>query len=244
MRMVGRSALRGLGRQQAGVDLAHGDRERLLLRTGVDQRADVLEQALVELRVVGVDLTRALGRVQDERVLGVGALEQTVDGRVGDAGGGGDGSGHGDLPYVKGVGLGPSYLVEIPIPRTSSSVARCTSSFTMTWSNSASAASSTRAVERRRSRSSASSVPRPTRRRSSSANDGGARNTKCASGIESRTCRAPCRSISRRAGLPAASRSATGFRGVPYRLRPCTTAHSSRSPRATIRSNSSPETNR
>ena len=62
----------------------------------------------------------------------------------------------------------------------------------------------------RRSRSASSSVPRPTSRRTSSSQDGGARNTNSASGIRSRTCRAPCRSISSRAGRPAASASSTG----------------------------------
>ena len=41
---------------QVGVDLAQRDGQRLLLRRGLDQRADVLEQALAELAVVGVDL--------------------------------------------------------------------------------------------------------------------------------------------------------------------------------------------
>ena len=48
-----------LGGEQAGVDLAQRDRERLLLRGGLHQRADVLEQALAELAVVGVDLAGA-----------------------------------------------------------------------------------------------------------------------------------------------------------------------------------------
>ena len=39
---------------------------------GLDQRADVLEQALAELGVVGVDLAGALGGVDDQAVLGVG----------------------------------------------------------------------------------------------------------------------------------------------------------------------------
>jgi len=49
----------GLGLEQATVDLAQRDRERLLLDVGVEERTDVLEQALAELRVVGVDLARA-----------------------------------------------------------------------------------------------------------------------------------------------------------------------------------------
>src|SRR3712207_3452008 len=62
---------------------------------GVDQLAYVLEQALTELGVVRVDLTRPLGRVDDQAVLGIGRLEQLVDRRVGDARGGGGGAGHG-----------------------------------------------------------------------------------------------------------------------------------------------------
>jgi hypothetical protein len=50
------SVLAGGVGEQALVDLAQGDGERLLLRGGVDQRADVLQQALGELAVVGVDL--------------------------------------------------------------------------------------------------------------------------------------------------------------------------------------------
>ena len=46
---------------------------------GLDQRADVLEQALAELGVVGVDLAGALGGVDHQRVLRVGGLEQVVD---------------------------------------------------------------------------------------------------------------------------------------------------------------------
>src|SRR3954447_4558332 len=84
----------GVG-QQALVDLAQGDGEGLLLRGGIDQRADVLQQALGELAVVGVDLPRALGGEDDQPVLAAGALEQLVDGRVGDALGGRCDSGHG-----------------------------------------------------------------------------------------------------------------------------------------------------
>src|SRR5215217_5054553 len=84
----------GVG-QQALVDLAERDREGLLLRRGVDQRADVLQQALGELAVVGVDLARALGGEDHQAVLAAGPLQQLVDRRVGDALGGGCDSGHG-----------------------------------------------------------------------------------------------------------------------------------------------------
>src|SRR4051812_43706148 len=89
-RVVGSVLAGGVG-QQTLVDLAQRDGEGLLLRGGVDQRADVLEQALGELAVVGVDLTRALGGEDDQAVLAAGALEQLVDRRVGDGlrGGGG-----------------------------------------------------------------------------------------------------------------------------------------------------------
>src|SRR6478672_6199213 len=50
-----------LAGQEVLVDLAQGDGERLLLHVGVDERADVLQEALAELRVVGVDLAGALG---------------------------------------------------------------------------------------------------------------------------------------------------------------------------------------
>src|SRR5919197_274080 len=71
--------------EQAGLDLAHGDRERLLARPRLDERADVLEQALAQLRVVVVDLTGALGRVDHERVLGAHLAEEVVDRRGGGA---------------------------------------------------------------------------------------------------------------------------------------------------------------
>src|SRR5215218_3537044 len=60
-----------LAGQQVVVDLAQGDRERLLLHVGLDERTDVLQEALAELGVVGVDLPRPLGAVEDELVLAV-----------------------------------------------------------------------------------------------------------------------------------------------------------------------------
>src|SRR5918994_5329632 len=65
---LGVDLLRG---QHAGVDLAHGDRQRLLVDVGLDQGSDVLQEPLAELGVVGVDLAGALGRVDDQAVLGV-----------------------------------------------------------------------------------------------------------------------------------------------------------------------------
>src|SRR6476620_11479752 len=61
-----------LAGQEVVVDLAERDRERLLLDVGVDERADVLEQALAELGVVGVDLAGTLGAVEHQLVLAVG----------------------------------------------------------------------------------------------------------------------------------------------------------------------------
>src|ERR1700681_3484965 len=71
--------------EQTGVDFAQRDGQRLLTRARLDQRADVLEQALAELRVVVVDLTSTLSSVDRQRVLGADLLEQVVDWRVGDA---------------------------------------------------------------------------------------------------------------------------------------------------------------
>src|SRR5690606_13045906 len=62
--------------EKACVDLAERDGQRLLARTRLDERADVLEQALTELRVVVVDLARTLGRVDHERVLRADLVEQ------------------------------------------------------------------------------------------------------------------------------------------------------------------------
>src|SRR5580704_19725769 len=73
------------GGQQALPDLAERDGQRLLLDPGLDQRAHVLQQALAELSVVGVDLPRPLRRHDHQAVLAVDDLEQIINGRVGDA---------------------------------------------------------------------------------------------------------------------------------------------------------------
>src|SRR5881398_1521740 len=101
--MTARSDLRLelLEGQQRVVDLTQRHRERLLLHVRRDERADVLEQALTELRVVSVDLTRALGGVDDERVLALDLVEQLVDRRVGDALRIGGGAGHAYLFLVR-----------------------------------------------------------------------------------------------------------------------------------------------
>src|SRR5689334_23058469 len=60
----------------------------------LDQRTDVLQQALAELRVVGVDLPSALGSEDHQGVLRVDRGEQVVDRGVGDALGVCNSSGH------------------------------------------------------------------------------------------------------------------------------------------------------
>ena len=77
--------LLGAGHQHAGVDLAQRDAHRLLLRVGLDQRADVLQQVVAHLRVVAGDLAGAAGGVDDQRVLGLGRRQQFVDRRMRDA---------------------------------------------------------------------------------------------------------------------------------------------------------------
>src|SRR5262249_28317089 len=129
-----RSAFGGLAGQQAVVDLPEGDGQRLLLRRGLHQGADVLQQPLAELAVVGVDLARTLGGIDDQTVLRARLGQQLVDGRVGDALRGCGGTGHAGQPSRFGSG----YRINC----TNSSAARPTSSLTMVTSNSASAASS------------------------------------------------------------------------------------------------------
>ena len=69
------------------VDLVQSDREGLVLDGRVDERTHVVEEVpFVQVRVVVVDLTRALGREDDELVLRVDLREQVVDGRIDDAG--------------------------------------------------------------------------------------------------------------------------------------------------------------
>src|SRR5690606_5438074 len=177
-RMAG-SALRRRQVQLALVDLVQRDGQRLVGRLALHERADVLQQALGELGVVGVDLARALGGVDHQGVLGVGPLQQAVDGGVGDAFGAGNGTDH--VEFFLTLSQGPT------INDTSSLAARATSSLTMTMSNSSAAASWVRAVSSRARRSSALSVPRRTSRCTSSSQLGGARKTNSASGIRSRT---------------------------------------------------------
>src|SRR6476659_449563 len=95
---LGSSGLGGgvdvLAGEQVVVDLAERDRQRLLLDVRVDEGADVLQEALAELGVVGVDLAGTLGAVEHQLVLAVGLGEQVVDRGVGDALGGDGGGRH------------------------------------------------------------------------------------------------------------------------------------------------------
>src|SRR5690554_4029226 len=76
----------GLENQFVFVDLVQRNRERLVIDGGIDERADIVEEAsLVQVCVVVVDLAGTLGREDDQRVLGVDLREQLVDGRVNDA---------------------------------------------------------------------------------------------------------------------------------------------------------------
>src|SRR3954447_7310993 len=135
---------------------------------------------------------------------------------------GGGGGPHGRLGCATDRGQGPAGGGAVS-NRTNSSAARATSPFTTTTSNSPAAptptppaaSSSACASASRRDWTSGCSVPRPASRLTSSAQDGGARNTSCASGARARTCRAPCSSISSSAGDPEVSCSCTGATGVP-----------------------------
>src|SRR3954454_8701258 len=211
----GRSDLRLelLEGQRVLVDLTQSHRERLLLHVGRDERADVLEKTLTQLRVVGVDLPGALRRVDHERVLALDLVEQLVDRRVGDAFGIGGGAGHA-LPLSRAFVIGVQATSQpARMSVTSCSAASSTDVLTIVESNSSSAASSIRAVSSRAWMTSGGSVPRPRSRRSSSSQLGGARKTSSASGMSWRTCRAPCTSISSSTRVPAARRSSAATRG-------------------------------
>src|SRR5215468_3160655 len=78
-RAIGGPGLLGLGLlhlEQPLAGLAQRDRQRLLLDAGLDQRADILEQPLAELRVVGVDLARPLRRHDHQLVLAVNDIQK------------------------------------------------------------------------------------------------------------------------------------------------------------------------
>src|SRR3954469_17192453 len=173
----------------AVLDLAAGDfLERdleVVLGAGLDHRRRVLvESALAEVVVVGVDLPGALGGDQHARVVRVDLLEQLVQ-----------------------AGLDHHQADMVAASSTSSSSARSRSSFTTTCWNSSWAAISSCATARRSRIWSGASEPRARRRCSSVSCDGGAMNTCTASGSVSRTWRAPWRSIS--STIPRAGRSSS-----------------------------------
>src|SRR5580658_996251 len=116
------SAFGGLDAEQPLLDLPQRDRQRLLLASGLHQRTDVLEQALTELRVIGVDLPCALRGHDHEPVLAVHDIQKLVDRRVDDAVGNPEGlSPCHILPSAlsaaqTGCEYGPSGPCERPVP--------------------------------------------------------------------------------------------------------------------------------
>src|SRR5229473_672527 len=217
------SAFDGLDVEQPLLDLTERDGQRLLLTARLHQRPDVLKQPFAKLRVIGVNLPCALRGHDHQPVLAVHDIKKLVDRRVDDA-----------------VGdLSPCHILpsvgHCSIKATSWRHTSSTDVFTSVTSNSSAAASSSRAAASLRSSTSGGSVPRPVSLRTSSSQDGGARNTRRASGTARLTCRAPATSISSRQETPAWSLSQIGTRGVPYRL-PANWAHSSSAPLATRRS--------
>src|SRR4026207_1838099 len=88
LRLESRPALDDLDVEHVLLDLAERDGQRLLLAAGLHQRPDVLEQALSERRVGGVDLPCALRGHDHQPVLAVHDAKELVDRRVDDAVGG------------------------------------------------------------------------------------------------------------------------------------------------------------
>src|SRR4051794_2316332 len=172
--------------EEARLDLAHGDGQRLLPRARLHQRTDVLQQALAELGVVVVDLAGALGRVDDQRVLRAHLAEEVVDRRVGDALGdvSGDDTGqrHAHVADSWGEGREAPATAGPTSNSTNFAATACTSSLTSATSNSERAASSSVAVCSRRANCASFSVPRLRSRRSSSPSDGGSTKTATESG--------------------------------------------------------------
>src|SRR6202453_417975 len=79
------SRLDGLDAEQPALNLAQRDGQPLLLAAGLHQWPDVLQQALAELGVVGVDLTCTLRGHDDQPVLAVHDIKEFIDRRVNDA---------------------------------------------------------------------------------------------------------------------------------------------------------------
>src|SRR3954452_4609986 len=137
---------------------------QVVLRTRLDHRRGVLvERPLAEVVVVRVELARALGGHEHDGVMRVDSLEKCVQSGL-------------DHELV---------MVATSLLRSSTAASR--SSFTTTWSNSPSAASSSCATFKRGSICSGASEPRPTSRVRSASSDGGAMNTLVAPGTRSRT---------------------------------------------------------
>src|ERR687895_2594323 len=143
-------------------DLLEGDLE-VVLRARLHHRRRVLvEGALAEVVVVGVDLPGPLGGDEDAGVVGVHLVEQHVETWLD----------HGeDMVAASSV---------------SSCRARPRSSFTTRWSNSPAASNSSRAAAKRRSITSGRSDARAARRRFRSSNEGGSMKMRTASGRRSR----------------------------------------------------------
>src|SRR5204863_6579769 len=140
----------------ARFDFLEGDRE-VVLGAGVDhRRRELVEGALAEVVVVGVDLAGPLGGHDHAGVVGVDDLEEAIDARR-------DHDGESSGP--------PMAACTMP---ASSSVACSRRSLITTWGNSASASSSSSAVASRASTSAGASVPRPTSRARSASTEGGA----------------------------------------------------------------------
>src|SRR5699024_1154231 len=82
------------GGQQAVVNFAQRNGQGLFLYFGLYERTDILQEALTELGVVGIDLPGTTGGIDHQRILRIGRFKQLINGRVGDAFGLGNNSGH------------------------------------------------------------------------------------------------------------------------------------------------------
>src|SRR6478736_4564225 len=82
--------------EQVFVDFTERDRQRLLLQAGLDQWADILEDAVAQLVVVVVDLARPLGGVDHQRILArrAGCSRRNSPGGLGGSRAGADGAWH------------------------------------------------------------------------------------------------------------------------------------------------------
>src|SRR5919198_781212 len=206
-------------------DLLERHREVVLRARLHERRREVVEGALAELVVVVVDLASPLRGDDHERVARVDVLEELIDTRMN----------HG--PAMLPAARNSRFTIV-----SSSSTARCKSSFTITWSNASSRASCSRATASRSSISPPLSVARSRRRRSSSAIVGALTKTVTAPGTSSRTTSAPCVSRSSSGTWPAPRIRSISERSVPCRgPHGCVTC-SRKAPSWTSRSNSSSET--